>query len=158
MGTEVDRFEQELSAFLGVPRASVACVNSGTAAVHLAVQAVVTDGGEVLVPSLTFVATFQGISAAGAVPVACDVRPETATLDLADAARRVTPRTRAIWPVHYASYPADLDAVYEFAARHSIRVIEDAAHAFGCTHRGRIVGGLATSPVSVLMASRTSPL
>jgi dTDP-4-amino-4,6-dideoxygalactose transaminase len=140
MGAEVDRFEAEIATFLGVPRASVACVNSGTAAVHLAVQSAVSADAEVLVPSLTFVATFQGISAAGAVPVPCDVRPETATLDLADAARRLTPRTKAIMPVHYASYPANLDEVYAFAAAHGIRVIEDAAHAFGCTHRGRMVG------------------
>lgn len=140
MGTEVRWFEEDLAAFLGVAPTRVACVSSGTAAVHLAVQAVVESGGEVLVPSLTFVATFQAISAAGAVPVACDVRTETATIDLADAACRLTPRTRAIMPVHYASYPADLDAVYAFARVHGLRVIEDAAHAFGCTVEGRRVG------------------
>ena len=90
--------------------------------------------------SLTFVASFQAISAAGAVPVACEVYPETVTLDLEDAARRITPRTRAVMPVHYASNPGDLEAVYGFARRHGLRVIEDAAHAFGCTDQGRKIG------------------
>jgi dTDP-4-amino-4,6-dideoxygalactose transaminase len=140
MGAAVQQFEAELGEFLGVPPTSVVCVNSGTAAVHLSVQAAVERGAEVLVPSLTFVASFQAIAAANAVPVACDVRAGTATLDLADAARRLTSRTRAVMPVHYASYPADLDAVYAFAREHGLRVIEDAAHAFGCRHGGKLIG------------------
>jgi dTDP-4-amino-4,6-dideoxygalactose transaminase len=92
------------------------------------------------VQSLTFVASFQAISAAGAIPVACEVYPETVTLDLEDAARRLTRRTRAVMPVHYASNPGDLEAIYGFARRHGLRVIEDAAHAFGCTYQGRKIG------------------
>ena len=103
-------------------------------------QAVTSPGDEVLVQSLTFVASFQAISAAGAVPVACEVYPETVTLDLEDAARRITPRTRAVMPVHYASNPGDLEAIYGFARRYGLRVIEDAAHAFGCTYKGRKIG------------------
>lgn len=140
MGTEVRLFEAELAQFLGIRAESIACVSSGTAAVHLALQAIVEPRDEVLVPSLTFVATFQAIAAAGAVPVACDVRLETATIDLADAAQRINASTRVIMPVHYASYPADLDETYEFARRHGLRVVEDAAHAFGCTHGGRRIG------------------
>lgn len=140
MGAEVRLFEAELAEFLGVPADHVAVCNSGTAAVHLAVAAVLDPGDEVLVQSLTFVATFQAISGAGAVPVACEMRPETITIDLEDAERRLTARTKAIMPVHYASYPADLAAVYAFAAKHRLRVIEDAAHAFGCTHDGQMVG------------------
>lgn len=140
MGREVQLFEEELAAFLGVERSRVVCVNSGTAAVHLAVQAVVTAGDEVLVQSLTFVATYQGIRAAGAVPVSCEVRPEDISIDLEDAARRLTERTRAIMPVHYASNPAGIEEVYAFAARHQLRVIEDAAHSFGCRSNGRLVG------------------
>ena len=140
MGREVRAFEEELQAYLGGQDRSVICFNSGTAALHLAVQAVTDPGDEVLVQSLTFVASFQAISAAGAVPVACEVYPETVTLDLEDAARRITPRTRAVMPVHYASNPGDLDAVYGFARRHGLRVIEDAAHAFGCTYQGRRIG------------------
>ncbi|HZE21343.1 MAG TPA: aminotransferase class I/II-fold pyridoxal phosphate-dependent enzyme, partial [Desulfobaccales bacterium] len=137
MGREVRAFEEELRAYLGGQERQVICLNSGTAALHLAVQAVTRPGDEVLVQSLTFVASFQAISAAGAVPVACEVDPETVTLDLKDAAQRVTPYTRAVMPVHYASNPGNLEAVYEFARHYSIRVIEDAAHAFGCTCQGK---------------------
>ena len=140
MGTEVRFFEEELAAYLERAPDQVMAVNSGTAALHLAVQAVVEPGCEVLVPSLTFVASFQAISAAGCVPVACDVREDSATIDLKDAAARITPRTRAIMPVHYASNPFGLDATCEFARKHKLRVIEDAAHAFGCRHRGRRIG------------------
>ena len=141
MGREVRAFEEELKAYLGGPEdRQVICLNSGTAALHLAVAALTRPGDEVLVQSLTFVATFQAISAAGAVPVACEVYPETVTLDLEDAARRITPRTRAVMPVHYASNPGDLEALYDFARRHGLRVIEDAAHAFGGTDQGRKIG------------------
>jgi len=140
MGTEVRLFEEELAAYLDRAPDQVMAVNSGTAALHLAVQAVVEPGCEVLVPSLTFVASFQAVSAAGCVPVACDALEDSATLDLKDAETRITPRTRAIMPVHYASNPAGLDATYDFARKHTLRVIEDAAHAFGCRHKGRRIG------------------
>ena len=140
MGTEVQAFEAELATFLGVSGDQVVCVSSGTAALHLAVQAVVLPGDEVLIQSLTFLASFSAISAAGAVPVACEVLPETLTIDLEDARRRITPATKGIMPVHYASNPGDLDAIYAFAGEHGLRVIEDAAHAFGCTYNGRAIG------------------
>lgn len=149
MGAETRRFEEEVAAFLGVRPWQVVSVNSGTAALHLGVFAAlqgagagrVADGApEVLVPSLTFVASFQAILAAGCVPVACDVLRETGTLDLADAERRVTPRTIAVMPVDYASNPWHLDEAYAFARRHGLRVVEDAAHAFGCRHHGRKIG------------------
>jgi dTDP-4-amino-4,6-dideoxygalactose transaminase len=140
MGAECQAFEQELSAYLGGDR-QVVCVNTGTAALHLALQAFkVTAGDEVLVPSLTYVASFQAISACGATPVACDVRAETGLLDLDDATRRVTPRTKVLMLVHYASYPGDLNAAYTFAKRHRLRVVEDAAHAFGCEYAGKKIG------------------
>lgn len=142
IGKEVQQFEADVAAYLGVPASWVISVNTGTAALHLAVEAVLGhgSGAEVLVPSLTFVASFQAISGAGAVPVACDARLDTATIDLADAERRLTPRTKAIMPVHYASNPVDLDGVYAFAEKHGLRVIEDAAHAFGCLYKGRKIG------------------
>lgn len=140
MGAEVQRFEADLAAYLGVQPAQVISVNTGTAALHLAIQAAVPKGSEVLVPSLTFVASFQAIAAAGCVPVPCDVYAATGTIDLEDAAKRISPRTKAIMPVHYASNPWQLDAVYAFAAQHNLRVIEDAAHAFGCSYHGRKIG------------------
>jgi dTDP-4-amino-4,6-dideoxygalactose transaminase len=139
-GPETQRFEQELAAWFG-GEVEVACVNTGTAALQLALQAAgLGAGDEVLVPSMTYVASFQAISATGALPVACEVREADALLDLEDAARRVTPRTRAVMPVHYASYAGDLGAIYDFARHHKLRVIEDAAHAFGCTDNGRKIG------------------
>lgn len=140
MGREVQSFEAELAAFLGIPAWHVVCVNSGTAALHLAVAASTRPGDEVLVPSLTYVASFQACTAAGAVPVACEVHPETGLIDLQDASSWLTDRTRAIMPVHYAGYAGDFDAVLRFADVHGLRVIEDAAHAFGNLCEGRMIG------------------
>ena len=146
IGNETRLFEEELAAYLGVTPQQVITTNTGTAALHLAVDAVAsqcraTDGkAEVLVPSLTFVASFQAVTAAGCVPVACDVLPETGTLDLRDAEKRLTSRTIAVMPVDYASNPWHLDEVYDFARRKGLRVVEDAAHAFGCRHHGRRIG------------------
>ncbi len=138
MGIEVARFEEDLSAFFGRP---AVCVVNGTAALHLALQALkVGPGDEVLVQSLTYLASFQAISATGAKPVACDVEYETLTLDWRDAKRRLTPRTKAVMPVHYAGGVGRLDDIYRFADDHNLRVIEDAAHAFGSAHRGQRVG------------------
>ena len=140
MGEEVRLFEQELGAYFGGGRHVVATA-TGTAALHLAVVCLdLGPGDEVLVPTITFVACFQSVRATGATPVACDVRAHDVFLDLADAERRLTPRTRAIMPVHYASSAVGLDEVYAFAHAHGLRVIEDAAHAFGGTRGGRKVG------------------
>lgn len=139
MGTEVQAFEDELADYLGRP---VACVVNGTAALQLAVQGCgLVPGDEVLVPSLTYVASFQAIAATGAEPVACDIVENSCTLDVLDAARRLTPRTKAIMPVHYAGGIGTLAQVYAFAKSHGLRVIEDAAHAFGSVHEGMPVGG-----------------
>ena len=145
MGNEVRLFEEELAGYLGVKPEQVITTNTGTAALHLAVDAVaarcrVAGKPEVLVPSLTFVASFQAITAAGCVPVACDVLAETGTLDLADAEKRLTSNTIALMYVDYASNPWHLGEVYDFARRKGLRVIEDAAHAFGCKHDGRKIG------------------
>ena len=138
MGQDVYRFESELTEFFG---RNVTLVNTGTAALHLAVQgAGVKEGDEVLVQSLTYVACFQAIRATGGVPIACEVRKDDLTIDLEDAERKITDRTKAIMPVHYAGNPGDLDAIYEFAKKYNLRVIEDASHAFGTTYKGRRIG------------------
>jgi dTDP-4-amino-4,6-dideoxygalactose transaminase len=140
MGEEVRLLEQELAAYLGTDR-HVICVNTGTSALQLAVSSLgLGSGDEVLVPTITYVASFQAIAATGARPVACDVRPADLYLDMDAAARRLTPATRAIMPVHYASGSRGLDAVYDFAGKHGLRVIEDAAHSFGGSHGGLKVG------------------
>ena len=140
IGTFVEKFENGLAGFIGGNR-QVVCVNTGTSALHLALQGCgVGPGDEVLVPTLTYLASFQAISARGATPVACDVNPANCCLDPGDAAKRITARTRAIMPVHYASGQGDLEGVYALAQKHGLRVIEDAAHAFGCTWRDKRVG------------------
>jgi dTDP-4-amino-4,6-dideoxygalactose transaminase len=138
MGADVQQFEQVLSEFFGRP---AVCVVNGTAALHLALQACgIGSGDEVLVQSLTYVASFQAISATGAKPVACDVVPETLTLDWRDAEKRLTSKTKAIMPVHYSGGVGSLDDIYAFAQQHGLRVIEDAAHALGTIHQGKHVG------------------
>lgn len=140
MGLETHAFEQELSTYIGGGR-SVACVSTGTAALQLAVQGCgIGPGDEVLVPSLTFVACFQAILATGATPVACDANLSTATIDLADTARRITSRSRAIMPMHYAGFLPNVGAIYELARAKGLRVIEDAAHAFGGSCDGAKIG------------------
>jgi len=140
MGAEVQLFEEKLSEFFGRP---AVCVVNGTAALHLALQAVgVGPGDEVLVQSLTYVASFQAISATGATPVACDVDPDTLCLNWKDAEKRLTPRTKAVMPVHYAGGVGALDEIYAFADKHGLRVVEDAAHAFGTIYQEKKVGGV----------------
>ena len=107
-----------------------------------AVQAVTKPGDEVLVPSFTFVASYQAISAAGCKPVSCDIRPDTLTLDLKDAERRITPRTTAMMPVYYASNCCMAKDYQAFAAEHGLRIIEDAAHSFGCSVQGQKIGSM----------------
>lgn len=138
MGIDVHKFEDDLKEFFG---RDVTLVNTGTAALHLACQGIgLKEGDEVLVQSLTYVACFQAIRATGATPVACEVTDDTLTIDLEDAERKVTPRTKAIMPVHYAGQVGDLDAVYAFAKKHNLRVIEDASHGFGTIYKGRKIG------------------
>ncbi|HEX8915114.1 MAG TPA: DegT/DnrJ/EryC1/StrS family aminotransferase [Humisphaera sp.] len=140
-GPTADAFERRLRAAVGARH--VLAVASGTAALHLALAALdLRPGDEVLVPSMTFAATVQAVVLAGGTPVFCEVRPDTLNLDPADAAARVTPRTRVVLPVHYGGVPCDMAALHALAARHRLRVVEDAAHAFGSTCGGRPVGAL----------------
>jgi len=138
MGFEVQRFEETLTAFFGRP---ALCVVNGTAALHLALQASgIGRGNEVLVPSLTYIASFQAITATGAKPIACDISERSFLLDLSDAEKRISSRTKAVMPVHYTGGVGDLDAVYDFAKKNNLMVIEDAAHAFGTTYKDRRIG------------------
>lgn len=131
--------ERDLAAYLGAPH--VLTVNTGTAALHVALDALgIGAGDEVVIPSLTFVGAFQAISATGATPVPCDVRLDTLLIDLDDVEQRITPRTRAVVPVHYAGNPCDLDRLHEIAEGRGLRVVEDAAHAFGSFYKGRKIG------------------
>lgn len=139
MAHKVLAFEAALKDYLGAGQ--VITTSTGTAALHLALAALgIGAGDEVIVPSLTFVACFQAIRATGATPVPCDVVAATLHLDLADAARRITARTKAIMPVHYAGNPCNMDGVLDLAASRGLRIVDDAAHAFGATCRARRIG------------------
>jgi dTDP-4-amino-4,6-dideoxygalactose transaminase len=140
MGSEVQKFEQELTDYLGGNR-EVVMLSTCTAALHLALQCCdIGPGDEVLAPSFTFVATYQAISASGATPVSCEADPMTGFIDVADAERRITSRTKAIMPVHLYGHTGDLDRVYALAKKYNLRVIEDAAQAFGTYYNGQIMG------------------
>lgn len=132
MGVEVKLFEEELHKFFGRSDANVTCVHSCTAALQLAIQACdIGIGDEVLVPTFTFVSTFQAVSANGAIPVPCDVNLDDGFIDINDAESRLTSKTKAIIPVLFAGCSSKIDKVYQFAKAHNLKVIEDAAHCFG---------------------------
>ncbi len=140
-GSRVRQFEEALEERLGL-RHPVA-TNSGTSALHLALAvAGVGAGDEVVLPAQTFVATGLVILMQGAVPVFADVDPDTGNLDPASFADKITPRTKAVIPVHWAGDPCDLEAIGRVAGEHDVAVIEDAAHALGATYRGRPIGAV----------------
>jgi dTDP-4-amino-4,6-dideoxygalactose transaminase len=140
MGPRTREFEERFAAFLGIEHALA--VASGTAALHLAVEALGLDpGDEVLCPALTFVASANAILYAGARPVFVDLNgPHDLNLSVADAAGKITGRTRAIMAVHYGGYPCDLDGLQSLAAKHNLKIIEDCAHAPGATYHSRAAG------------------
>jgi dTDP-4-amino-4,6-dideoxygalactose transaminase len=141
MGAGTKQFEDEIAAFLGLKERHVVATNTGTSALHLALLvAGVGPGDEVITPSFNFVADHQAITAVGAEPVLCDIRESDLGIDCASAEALITPRTKAILPLHYAGIPCDLSGVYALAERHGLRVIEDATHAFGTVVDGAPIG------------------
>ncbi len=131
-------FERRFATSVGA-RYAVA-VSSGTAALHVAYAALLQPGDEVLVPAFTFFATASMVSAVGAKPIFCDVDPHTFTLDVDDARRRMTPRTRAIAPVHLFGTPAHIEEIQRLAGEHNLRIVWDAAQAHGARYRGKDIG------------------
>jgi dTDP-4-amino-4,6-dideoxygalactose transaminase len=145
-GPKTKRFETEFAAALGAPGALA--LNSCTAALHTAlVTAGIGPGDEVVTTPMTFVASVNVIEHVGARPVLADVEPDTLNIDPARVEAAITPRTRALLPVHYAGHPANLDALGELASRHQLVMLEDAAHALPAAFRGRPIGS-GTNPVA----------
>lgn len=138
-GPKTKAFEAKLQDYLGAP--SVVALNSCTAGLHVGLVALgVGPGDEVIVPTMTFCATANVVEHVGARPVLVDVCPDTLNLDPAAVQRALTPRTKALLPVHYAGHPADLDPLFDLAQRHGLAVMEDAAHALPTWYRGTLVG------------------
>ena len=156
LGPECKAFEQELAEWFGRKHA-VLCSNA-TSGLTLALMALgVGHDDEVLVPSHTAFPTIEGIFDVGAVPVFLDV-DDTATVDASWIEPRITPRTKAILPVHLYGQPADMDAVMEIARRHALPVLEDCAQAHGAEHRGRKVGTIGAAGVLSFYPSKNLPV
>jgi dTDP-4-amino-4,6-dideoxygalactose transaminase len=139
LGEEVERFEGEFAAYCGADH----CVSvaNGTDALHLALRALdIGPGDEVITAANTFIATAIGVTSVGATPVFVDVSEDDFNLDVRLLESAITPRTKAIIPVHLYGQPADMDGVHQIAARHNLKIVEDACQAHGAEYRGRRVG------------------
>jgi dTDP-4-amino-4,6-dideoxygalactose transaminase len=144
-GPKARRFEESFAQFLGDPRLECVAVNSATAGLHLALEAAgVGPGDEVITTTHTFTATAEVARYLGADVRLVDIDPTTLNIDAQAAEAAITPRTRAIVPVHYAGLAADMPAILALAQRHGLKVVEDAAHALPATSRGALVGTLAS--------------
>jgi dTDP-4-amino-4,6-dideoxygalactose transaminase len=141
LGRPVAEFEEAFAAYCGA-RSGIG-VNSGTSALHLALLAAgIGPGHEVITAAFTFVATAAAIAYTGARPVLVDIAPESFTIDAARIEAAITPRTRAIVPIHLYGHPADMDPILDLARGRGLAVIEDAAQAHGAEYKGRPVGSL----------------
>ena len=140
-GRFVREFEEKFAAFCGTKYA-IACSN-GTVTLHLALKALgIGPGDEVIMPTLTYIATANSVTYCGATPVFVDSERDTWNIDCADIERKITPRTKAIMPVHLYGLAANMDAVMEIAKKHNLYVIEDAAEAHGAKWNGKTVGSI----------------
>ena len=142
-GPRAKQFEQEFARYLGDVDLHCIAVNSATAGLHLALEAVgVTAGDEVIAPTLTFTATVEVVRYLGADPVLVDVSPVTLNIDVERIREAITPHTKAILPVHYGGLACDMEAIHALAKEQGLRVIEDAAHSLPSTSAGRMIGTL----------------
>lgn len=141
-GQKTKEFERRFEMLFGEGTIAIA-VNSATAGLHLALEAIgIGPGDEVLLPSLTFTATAEVVRYLGGDPVLVDVDRETLNIDPDGIRAAITPRTRAVVPVHYAGLACDMTAILQIAREHGLRVVEDAAHALPASHRNRAVGAM----------------
>ncbi len=139
MGSTTYSFENEIKKLIGCKH--LIAVNTGTSALHIALDGFgIGPEDEVIVPSITYAACIQAIIATGAIPVFCESQEDNLLIDVEDVKSRLTDRTKAIMPVHYCGQPCDMNALLALAEDHGFWVIEDAAHAFGSTYKGRKIG------------------
>ncbi len=154
-GTDVTHlFERDLSAWFDTEH--VLCHNTGTSAIHAALWAVgVGRGDEVISQSMTYWGSSLQVFSLGATVVFAEMDPETLTLDPGDIEHRITERTKAIIPVHYCGYPADMDPIMEIAAKHGLRVVEDVSHAQGGLYKGRLLGTIGDVGAMSIMSGKS---
>ncbi len=144
-GPKTKRFEQDFATFLGDPALHCMAVNSATAGLHLALEALgIGPGDEVITTTHTFTATAEVVRYLGADVVLVDINPATLCIDIAAVEAAITPRTKAVMPVHYAGLAADMPALFALTKKHGLKVVEDAAHALPTTCGGALVGTLAS--------------
>jgi len=139
-GPNGEEFEEQFADYVGADHA--VAVSSGTAALHIVYHAMLEEGDEVLVPSFSHISTASMLPMVGCTPVFCDVDPDTYTIDVADARKRITPNTEAIVPVHLYGNAADVSGVIELAAEHDLKIIWDAAQAHGTEYEGVDIGSI----------------
>ncbi len=154
MGPKTFEFEKEFAKYVGAKHAIA--VSTGTAALHLSLEAAgIRPGDEVLLPTTTFTATAEAVTYLRARPVLVDIDPVTMNMDPEDAAMRITPKTKAIIPVHFGGQPCDMDEIAELARAHKLLVIEDAAHALPSEYRGKRVGQISEFTCFSFYATKT---
>ena len=142
-GPKTKKFEQEFAQYVGVPAALA--VNSCTAALHIALARLgIGPGDEVITTPMTFCSSVNVIEHVGARPVLADVEPDTLNIDPVQVEAKITPRTKAIMPVHYTGHPCEMDALLDLAHQHELHIVEDAAHALPARYKGRLIGSLGT--------------
>jgi dTDP-4-amino-4,6-dideoxygalactose transaminase len=153
-GSKVKRFEDDFARYIGSKHA--VAVNSGTAALHLALDAVgIKEGHEVIVPAMTFTATAEVVLYFKAKPVLVDCQPDTLNLDPSRIEAAITPRTKSIIPVHFGGHPCEMDRILDIAKKHNLSVIEDAAHALPVSYHGRTVGAIGDITCFSFYATKT---
>jgi perosamine synthetase len=153
-GAKVKRFEEQFAGYLGCRHA--VAVNSGTAALHLALDAVgIKEGDEVIVPTMTFAATAEVVFYLKAKPVLVDCRPDTLNIDPEQIENDITSKTRAIIPVHFGGQPCDMDRILEIARQYKVKIIEDAAHALPASYRDKKVGAIGDITCFSFYATKT---
>jgi perosamine synthetase len=154
MGTKTLEFEDQFARYVGARHAVAVC--SGTAALHLALEAVgLQPEDEVLIPTTTFTATGEVVKYLGGRPVLVDIDPTTLNIDASRVKDKITPKTRALIPVHMAGQPCDLSELHSIASLHGLHVIEDAAHALPSEYQGRRVGSLSELTAFSFYATKT---
>lgn len=140
-GPKTKQFESEFKEFIGGEE--VVAVNSATAGLHLALEALgVTEGDEIIIPSLTFTATAEVVRYLGADVKIVDVDPKTLNINIESVRKAISSKTKVIMPVHYAGLSCDMDKILSLAKTHNLRVVEDAAHALPTTYKGKMIGSL----------------